>query len=1473
MQSRKKTTALLAVALLMSPSLALAVPVIDSISPTRTSANTGATVNIYGTGFGSLTDLVYFPDSTGPHVVNPVAVIAGGVRVRVPETWSGDVRIQAYGAGTLSNGVPLEISFNYSSTKWLTLPFTWYLNSDGAPGCALDDTRDALIRAYDTWECASGLSTTYGGTTTTATTAHDSENVRYWRNTGWSPGTIAVCTWWYYPGEIIEADVAFNSQYYTWSCSGEATDMDVQHIATHEQGHSIGLLDLYGAIDTQKTMYGVTSAGVTSARTLHTDDALGAEYMYPHTRANFTATTPTGWTYPLVPRNTNDGTSSYAPLPSTLNGNTNTYINAAGINNGGDCASPGGLNRIFIDDVYVWWNSWSGVWGAGGTVAWTNSGPHIRGGRHTLAYTFDINEETLESNEYDNTYTRQYVWSPYVLADQTPVYRSAPPVRGALAYPNCDGFQFSTGGSWWGCVGILPVNSADDYDLRIHSEAPSSQNGYDTYEASSGWGAGSSDFVLVNGNNAGGSTITRWVGVNRYSGGAGSFYVQLSENLGTVAAPVTTATQTIHGNDIVNVHEIYLGTATSWDFTLDNLTGSANLGFALYDAAGSHYGKSSHVAYSNAGGAGGDESFTYVAPETGYYGLVVFKTGTADLGDQNTYQLNVQLTPPNLTYDAATGWDYPVVMRNDDTASSGNVHVSTQLDGNVNNTYLSLSGINNGPNPAEFNHTRFYLDNVYIRWIDWGAIASGQRYQYMNGGPHSVRGGRHMVEWRNDWNGEIAELDEEDNDYRRQFVWLPYALADQVPLVRSSPPQNGYAEGFSYPNCDGFEFTWDGYWGAVGILPASSAADYDVRMHDDPVTPSNGFDSTVAASTWSSGYSDFVLVNGNNAGGSTGTRQAGIVNWNNATGDVAIQQSNRVAYVVPPTSVVSQSMAAYDVVKVYEIGVSSSNLGTYTFELDQTAGTADLGMTLYGNDGIYYSKSGYIAYANSNGDGADETFTHEFTESGFYGLVVWKATYSDYGKTSGYTLTVGMTPPNLTPFAGAGWDYPVVARNDNTATNGDAHVSPVLDGNTHNTYFSQCGINDGPNPAALNNTRYYLDDTYIWWVNYGAINAGQMYYAAGSGPVTVRGGRHTIEWRNDWDDQVAELDELDNSFVHQFVWSPLLLADETPQVRSAPPARGGLPYPNSDGFLHAGPAGHAWATALCPNNAGDDYDLVVYVDYAGSEAGFTSSFGGSGLLDGMIDYVGGASTTGGTERFPAVLFYDGGADGFVIDAADSDPGRVEAAAPVTWSGESLPANRLIDVFEVLLTAGTGYKLKVENVSGGADLVLDVQPPSATALNWASPELQVDEAGPGGNELSLFSPSETGRYVFVVRKKTSADRTRSAVYDFSVSFGASPVGNEETPTAYALRHNTPNPFNPMTVIQYELPAAGDLVRLEIYNIGGQRIRTLVHEVQSAGYQEVVWDGRNDAGDQVASGVYFYRLQAGDFLETKKMMLVK
>jgi predicted CXXCH cytochrome family protein len=93
-----------------------------------------------------------------------------------------------------------------------------------------------------------------------------------------------------------------------------------------------------------------------------------------------------------------------------------------------------------------------------------------------------------------------------------------------------------------------------------------------------------------------------------------------------------------------------------------------------------------------------------------------------------------------------------------------------------------------------------------------------------------------------------------------------------------------------------------------------------------------------------------------------------------------------------------------------------------------------------------------------------------------------------------------------------------------------------------------------------------------------------------------------------------------------------------------------------------------------------------------------------------------------------------------------------------------------------------------------------------------------------------------------------------------------------PTEYALGQNYPNPFNPTTVIPFSLPSSGHVV-LKVYTISGEEIATLVDREMGAGNYNFTWDGRNKAGQTVATGLYLYRMQSRDFSSVKKMVLVK
>ena len=108
--------------------------------------------------------------------------------------------------------------------------------------------------------------------------------------------------------------------------------------------------------------------------------------------------------------------------------------------------------------------------------------------------------------------------------------------------------------------------------------------------------------------------------------------------------------------------------------------------------------------------------------------------------------------------------------------------------------------------------------------------------------------------------------------------------------------------------------------------------------------------------------------------------------------------------------------------------------------------------------------------------------------------------------------------------------------------------------------------------------------------------------------------------------------------------------------------------------------------------------------------------------------------------------------------------------------------------------------------------------------------------------------------------------------FGVGCEALSTDKDVIPLKYLLHQNYPNPFNPVTTLRYDLPENA-LVNITIYDMMGRQISTLVSSLQSAGYKSIQWNGTNDAGQPVSAGLYLYTIQAGEFRQTKKMVLLK
>ena len=222
----------------------------------------------------------------------------------------------------------------------------------------------------------------------------------------------------------------------------------------------------------------------------------------------------------------------------------------------------------------------------------------------------------------------------------------------------------------------------------------------------------------------------------------------------------------------------------------------------------------------------------------------------------------------------------------------------------------------------------------------------------------------------------------------------------------------------------------------------------------------------------------------------------------------------------------------------------------------------------------------------------------------------------------------------------------------------------------------------------------------------------------------------------------------------------------------------------------------------------------------------------------------------------------------------SELARFTTIGPVVYDGQdSISVNNNKYIFKVML-ANNG------SVTTANAIRAKISTSDTCATSYKTSEVFYRDIAAGANATPLFKftvdinsiCASTEELLIPFDIEISSERyvywTDSFVLVVPPGIGIG-VEDEITglPTEYALSNAYPNPFNPTTTIEYSLPQSGD-VSLIIYNLTGQEVTRLVSEVQQAGYHQVTWNAAN-----VPSGIYFYRLQAGDFVQTKKIVLLK
>ena len=400
----------------------------------------------------------------------------------------------------------------------------------------------------------------------------------------------------------------------------------------------------------------------------------------------------------------------------------------------------------------------------------------------------------------------------------------------------------------------------------------------------------------------------------------------------------------------------------------------------------------------------------------------------------------------------------------------------------------------------------------------------------------------------------------------------------------------------------------------------------------------------------------------------------------------------------------------------------------------------------------------------------------------------------------------------------------------------------------------------GSNNDYGNSVQQTTDGGYI-------VTGGTFSYGAGGADVWLikTGENGDVQWNNTFGSNDNEQGECvqqttDGGFIivgftgsyGEGAWDVWLIKTDENGVELWSKTFGGSDWDNGNSVQQTSDGGYI-ITGSIEYEAGDSDVLLIKTDASGDTV-WTKTFGGSNDDSGLsvqqtID--GGYVLTGYTESYGA-----GGADVWLI--------KTDASGDTVWTN-TFGGSGYDRGYSVQQTTGGGYIITGYNKSlgGGVEDVWLIKTNASGDTVWTNAW-----GLNGGKGYSVQQTSDGG---YIITGGIEYEAGGADVLLILVAPDTGFIAIEDSPRLYPnsflLDQNYPNPFNPTTTISFEL-SMSTTVNLSIYNVTGQLVETLVSEHKNVGYHSVIW---NASG--VGSGLYFYRIEAGEYTETKKCVIIK
>jgi len=858
-------------------------------------------------------------------------------------------------------------------------------------------------------------------------------------------------------------------------------------------------------------------------------------------------------------------------------------------------------------------------------------------------------------------------------------------------------------------------------------------------------------------------------------------------------------------------------------------------------------------------------------------------------------------TPANLVHQLQPGWSNVVVPRSNAAASPGNVAAPSVLLGD-DDTWWNVAPRNDGSQSTGMTlGAQLYLDGNAIidffnpgqpGWATFPALTGFSHSEVLNAGPVQVQPGRHMMGVLLDGGEQLIEADETDNGWAKSWAWIPPVMTPDAALgANSVPDYNGgwewWGGGVLWPNSFGARFLTDGRWNAVYAFADHDDSDFDLHLYDASASPEDAFFNAVEQSNRGVKFLDAVFVNRELTGGHQAW-DVGIINGDfepdSGTAGYGQVTSTSISFGVP----YSDQLDGGEPMHLLDFDLPAGSTGPVSIVVD--IDPADGQLTILKLDSDY--DMGPIAVHNGIGvtdENGDARLFFTLPDPGNMCVVLYRNKWNnDYFETVPYTLTVETTPPDLRPRELAGWHAPVVPRNTNDGTPSTVLAPTQLTGWDFATWLNVTQENIGPTttPGSFF-TSFEVDGVELYYQSVpGGIAAGSGHVFNNLGTFLVRGGRHTLSVHSDSANEVYELSETNNSYGEQWVWSPYQLGFEpligAPQPESptagwetVDPLVSGPLWFNCDGFRtpYIDPAVNQefWVAVAVAPSAGSDVDLQLHDPVADVKTGFQDPLATSSWGIGETDFVLMNYWLDPEGSFDVGVVGSFGTGGYQLDVATAEQHGVPAG---THGPFALGDGELVGLHEFILEPGF-YWMELQDLSATADLGFSIH--GWQQLHQGKSDHLEDGiayTGPTGNyEQMKFIVDElqTGPYCVAVWKRSGADA--SAVADYALKFITITDAPSAGPVARAgITEVAPNPFNPRTEVKLHLDRQGDAA-VTIYNVRGELVRTLHRGPLPAGENKLRWEGRDDQGGQVASGVYIVELRATGVSDRRKITLLK